>query len=169
MNIENITKEKYIRDVFKVGMFIKGIDGILQFAGGFLLIFVNPETISHFLTRITQYELVEDSKDRVANLILHFGHITGSSEKFAAIFLLSHGLVKIFIVIGLLKNKLWAYPLGIIIFTGFGLYQMYRYYHTHALGLLVLTILDVFVIVLTLHEYRIVDREANLNQTLNNI
>jgi len=71
------------------------------------------------------------------------------------LFLLSHGIVKVLIVAALLKNKLWAYPAGIVIFAGFGVYQMYRYFHTYSPGLLVLSILDLAVILLTWHEYAV--------------
>lgn len=33
--------------------------------------------------------------------------------------------------------------------------QFYRYSHTHSLGLIVLTVFDLFVMVLILHEYRL--------------
>ncbi len=158
MTIKYPLSEKYIRDIFDVGVAFKGIDGILQVIGGVILTFIRPETINHLLIRLTQYELVEDPHDKIANYILHAGHLSVNSEKFAILFLLSHGLIKIFIVVGLLKNKLWAYPTGIMVFAGFGVYQMYRYFHTHSIGLLMLTSLDVFVIALTWHEYNLIKK-----------
>lgn len=154
------TREIYIRDIFDIGMVIKLIDGILQVLGGFILFFVNPSAINSFIIRLTQYELVKDPNDKIANYILSLGHLSASSQKFAVIFLISHGLIKIFIVIGLLKNKLWSYPLGIAVFTAFGAYQLYRYAHTHSLGLLLLTISDIFVIVLTWHEYNVIKSQS---------
>ncbi len=146
-------REKYLKEIFDFGIIIKGIDGILQVIGGLLLLFIRPEAINQLIVRLTQYELTSDPKDTIANYILKLGHVSASSEKFAVFFLLSHGFVKIFIVAALLKNKLWAYPIGIAVFTGFGIYQAYRYAHTHSLGLLILTIIDIVVIALTWHEY----------------
>ena len=148
--------EKYIHRIFDAGIILKGIDGALEIIGGLLLIFVRPETINHIVASLTQYELVEDPKDLIANFIVNSTHLTPQSQLFGMLYLLSHGIIKIFIVAGLLKDKLWAYPAGIIIFSGFGVYQIYRYIHTYSLGLLILTILDAIVIILTWHEYRIV-------------
>ena len=50
-------------------------------------------------------------------------------------------------------NKLWAYPLAIVIFSAFSVYQIYRYTHTHAFALLVLTVFDVIIVYLTWEEY----------------
>ncbi len=90
-------QEKYIRNIFDVGIAVKGIGGILQIVGGFILIFVKPETINNVFVRLTQYELVEDPHDKIANYILQLSNLSASSEKFAVFFLLSHGLIKIFI------------------------------------------------------------------------
>jgi uncharacterized membrane protein len=44
------------------------------------------------------------------------------------------------------------------VFGGFIAYQLYRYSYTHELGLILLSIFDVFVIALAVHEYRLLRR-----------
>lgn len=154
--IPNPTGERRLRQLFDASIIIKGLDGLLQVAAGVLLLFVKPQSLNRALIALTEHELLQDPKDKIANYILSLGHLSAGSKLFGILFLLSHGLIKIFIVIGLLKNKLWFYPLGIVVFTAFGLYQIYQYSHTHSLGLLILTILDVFVVALTWHEYRVI-------------
>jgi uncharacterized membrane protein len=73
-------------------------------------------------------------------------HLSISGEHFLAIYLLAHGLVKMFAVVGLLKNKLWGYPLSLVVFTGFIVYQIYRFTLSGGVGLVVLTIFDLIVI-----------------------
>ncbi len=80
--------------------------------------------------------------------------LSGDVKLFGALFLLSHGVVKIGLVAGLLLRRHWAYPAAIGVFLLFLVYQLYRYAHTHALWLLALSVLDVFVIALTWIEYR---------------
>lgn len=155
--MDNTTEEKYIHKVFDISIILKGIDGILEIIGGLLLILVKPETINYIVASLTQYELVEDPNDAIANFILHTVHLTAQSRIFGILYLLSHGIIKIFIVAGLLKNKLWAYPAGITIFSVFGVYQIYRYLHTNSLMLLILTITDAFVIFLTWHEFKMIE------------
>lgn len=81
-----------------------------------------------------------------------------ATEHFYAFYLLSHGMVKLLLVIGLLKGKLWAYPASLVVFGLFILYQLYRFSYTHGAGLIVLTVLDVAVMVLIWHEYGLVRR-----------
>ncbi|BCG83133.1 hypothetical protein MesoLj113b_66750 [Mesorhizobium sp. 113-3-3] len=38
-----------------------------------------------------------------------------STQHFYAFYLLSHGIVKLALVVALLKNKLWAYPSSLIV------------------------------------------------------
>jgi len=73
-----------------------------------------------------------------------------------AIYLLSHGVIKMFAVIALLRKKLWGYPLSIAVFGGFIVYQIYRFTVTGGIGLIVLTIFDLVVIWLIWLEYRVV-------------
>jgi uncharacterized membrane protein len=73
-----------------------------------------------------------------------------------AIHLLSHGVVKMFAVLALLKNKLWGYPLSIVVFGGFIAYQIYRFTLTGGIGLIALTIFELVVVGLIWLEYRAV-------------
>ena len=72
----------------------------------------------------------------------------------AAIYLFGHGVIKLWIIIGLLRKKLWYYPVAMIVFGLFIVYQLYRYTFTHSFLLLLITALDFIVIGLTWHEYR---------------
>ena len=62
--------------------------------------------------------------------------------------------MKLWVIIGLMRERLWYYPVALVIFTLFIVYQMHRYMLTHSVSLLLLTIVDLVVIWLTWHEYR---------------
>ena len=149
-----LIKERYLRDFFDIGIILKGIDGLLEVIGGIFLLVIKPGSLNHIASALTQYELVEDPNDKIANYILHATNLTEQAKLFGAIFLLSHGVIKIFLIGNLLKNKLWAYPSAIIIFSLFGIYQIYVYALTGSVGMLTLTVLDFFVVILTWHEYK---------------
>ncbi|HUN96063.1 MAG TPA: DUF2127 domain-containing protein, partial [Bradyrhizobium sp.] len=83
-----------------------------------------------------------------------FEHLADGGGHFASWYLLSHGGVKLCLVLALLWNKLWAYPLMIVMLAAFIGYQMYRYTLTHSLVMIGLTVFDLIVIVLTVIEYR---------------
>ena len=78
------------------------------------------------------------------------------TQDFYAFYLLSHGVVKLALVVGLLMNRLWAYPASLGVMTLFIAYQLYRFSYTHGVGLIALTVFDLFVIALIWHEYRLI-------------
>ncbi|MHB8174923.1 MAG: DUF2127 domain-containing protein, partial [Nitrospirota bacterium] len=71
-----------------------------------------------------------------------------------------HGAVKLFLAAGLVRNKLWAYPASIAIFSGFALYQFYQLSLGYSLFLWIVTIVDILVVGLIVHEYRYVKKHA---------
>lgn len=131
---------------------MKGLDGVLQTIGGFFLWFLSPATLNHMVQSVLHYWIVPSYlSDRLFDGAQHFA-TTGKT--FAAVYLFSHGLVKIAIVVALWLNKLWAYPLGLIVFTGFIVYQCYRYTYTHSVWLIWLSVFDAIVVYLTWREYQ---------------
>lgn len=145
-----------LRTTFRAGIAVKAFDGIFETVGGVLLWFVQPAEMNRALHFLFQHEISRDPHDFFASHLLHMtAQLAQGSLVFASLFLLSHGIVKILLAIALWKDDLWAYPLAIVVFGGFAVYQVYRYAHTHSLGLLVLTVLDVAIVWLTWAEYRV--------------
>lgn len=108
---------------------------------------------------VTRKEFSEDPHDLIANLLLpSVEHLSGSDQVFAGVYLLVHGVVKLWLVIGLLRGRLSFYPVSLAVFALFIAYQLYRYGFTHSAWLLVLNGLDLVVIFLTWHEYRVLRR-----------
>jgi uncharacterized membrane protein len=85
-------------------------------------------------------------------------NFTVSTQRFYAFYLLSHGVIRVFLVVGLLRNKPWAYPVSLVVFGLFIVYQLYRFSYTHGIGLIVLTVFDVIVMGLIWREYLLVRR-----------
>jgi len=121
--------------------------------------FASTSAIIRLVNALTQDELIEDPNDFVAAHLLSLAqNFTVSTQRFYAFYLLSHGVIKVFLVICLLRNKLWAYPVSLVVLGLFVVYQLYRFSYTHGFGLIVLTVFDVFVMGLIWHEYRLVRR-----------
>src|SRR6266404_2415578 len=108
--LSSSTKEKNIHELFKISILLKGLHALLELVGGLFLLFVSTGTIARILTWLTRNELIEDPHDITARFLLHAGQQLLSGKQFASLYLLSHGAIKIGLVIGLLKNRLWAYP-----------------------------------------------------------
>lgn len=152
--------EKSVRRVFVVSVVLKGINGILEIIAGILLLFTGA--VTNIIEALVRGELIEDPSDVIANAVQHYvPYFSQHSQLFASVYLLSHGIIKIFLVIGLLRNKLWAYPSAIVVFFLFIAYQLYRFTYTHSIFLILLTVFDLIVIWLTWHEYKIVRKHLN--------
>jgi Predicted membrane protein (DUF2127) len=101
---------------------------------------VSQHALLDLVQAITQAELAKDPRDLVANYLLHLAqNLSIGAQRFTAFFLLSHGVVKLWLIIGLLRQKLWYYPLAAAVFGLFIVYQLYRYSFTNSLWLLVLS------------------------------
>lgn len=141
---------------FEIGIILKGIDGALEVIGGLLLLLASPQTINNIALSLTRGELSEDPHDFIATHILNTAHgLTGPGLLFGALYLLSHGLVKVVLVLAVLKNKLWAYPAIIVFLLIFICYQIYRVALDHSLALVALTIFDSVIVWLTWREYQL--------------
>jgi uncharacterized membrane protein len=149
-------QEKRIHQVFVVSVLFKGIHALIEIVGGLALYLTSTATILAWINRFSQDELTEDPHDWIARQVLKFGeHFSVAEHNFYAFYLLSHGLIKSVLVIGLLRQKLWAYPASFAVFGAFIAYQLYRYSFTGDIGLILLSIFDAFVIILAVHEYRL--------------
>jgi uncharacterized membrane protein len=148
-----------LKDTFRAGITIKGIDGLLETIGGLLLWFIRPSAMNAILRFLSQHELSRDPHDYIAIHILRSSETLLSGNKlFASMYLVSHGATKVILAVALWMNELWAYPVTIFVFAAFSAYQMYRFSHTHSIAMLLLTIFDVVLIYLAWMEWR--DQEA---------
>jgi len=151
--------EHRIHQLFEVSVLLKGAHAALECLAGLALAITANDTIRRLVTGLTQNELIEDRRDFVArHLVTWVQAFSIETQHFYAWYLLSHGVVKLALVAGLLMRKLWAYPTAIVVFTLFIAYQLYRYTETHGTALLLLTALDLIVVGLTWHEYRLMRR-----------
>ena len=140
---------------FKIGIVIKGLDGLLELVGGSALLLTGRPAIHHAVALLTRQELIEDPHDVVANYLQHMAQqLSLSTRHFAGIYLLAHGLVKIVMVVGLLRGLRWSYPMAVVLMTIFMGYQGYRQLHQPSLLLGLLTVIDVIVTCLIVREWR---------------
>ena len=135
-------QEKRIHQLFVVSVTLKGLHALIEIIGGAALYLLGADTLARWLGEVDRHDWI-------------VRHVDWSEQHFYALYLLSHGLVKSVLVIGLLREKLWAYPACFVVFGAFIAYQLYRYSYTHDIGLIVLSIFDLFVIYLAAHEYRL--------------
>lgn len=148
--------ERRIRQAFEIGVVLKGLDALVECVGGLVLLFTPTHWLLRWTQLLTYAELSDDRRDLVANGVLAFArHLSVGTEHFYAVYLLSHGVIKIAVVVGLLKQVQWTYPASLAVFAGFVAYQLYRYSYTYSPFLIALSVFDLVVMVLVWHEWRI--------------
>ena len=148
--------EKRIHGLFVLSVGLKGFYALVEMASGVALYLVAHQSIINFLNRFMSDERLRDPQDWVASTALKVAQsFSLETQHFYAFYLFTHGLLKLVVVVGLLREKLWAYPACFVVFSAFIAYQLYRYSFTHDLALIALSIFDLFVIALAVHEYRL--------------
>jgi uncharacterized membrane protein len=141
--------------VFEVSLLLKGAFAAAEIVAGISACFVTQQFLFKVVERLMRKELLEDTRDLIANYLLaSVAHFSASTRNFTAAYLLSHGIIKLWLIIGLLRGKLWYYPLAIAVFGMFIVYQLYRFSLSHSLWLVLITVVDIVVIGLTWQEYR---------------
>jgi uncharacterized membrane protein len=142
-------------NTFRCSIALKGLFALFEAATGATLFFVPRRMLNSVALRIGTLDLSRNRHDFINVHLRHMAAgITGTGRRFAAVYLLSHGLVKLVLVVELLRNRLWAYPLMIAVLTVFIGYQSYRFALTHSIVMVALTVFDLAVIALTALEYR---------------
>jgi uncharacterized membrane protein len=148
--------EERIHQLFTASVALKGVHALIEIVSGLALYFTSTATVVQVIGQLAKSELIEDPDDFIALHLVRFAQgFSPQAHHFYAFYLLSHGLVKSALVVGLLREKLWAYPASFAVFGAFIAYQLYRYSYTHDLGLIFLSLFDAMVILLAVHEYRL--------------
>jgi uncharacterized membrane protein len=156
------TNDTRLHRLLKASLLLKGAHALIECASGIALSLVSTQTILNVVRLLTQQELTEDPQDRIAHALLTAAEgFSVSSQPFYVFYLLSHGLVKLVLVIALLRDRLWAYPASLLTLSLFILYQLYRYSFTHSLPLLLLTGFDLVVIALIWKDYSAISRQRH--------
>ncbi len=148
--------KKAIEKVFEAGVLIKSIFGIFEILVGILLSISTKIITDNFIIDLAQQEIANDPNDLLASFIIKEANNFSNqgAQLFASLYLIIHGFINLFLVIALLKNKVWAYHFAITAFAIFIIYQLYRYFYSHSIMLFLLTIFDIFIVVMIWLEYQ---------------
>ncbi|MFA6322708.1 MAG: DUF2127 domain-containing protein [Candidatus Buchananbacteria bacterium] len=146
---------KILTHAFNIVVAIKGIDGLLELIIGLTLLLIKTTTLDYLVITLTQPELLHDPNDIFSNYLLNSANsLSVSTQHFIGIYLLLNGLIKIILVYSLLKNKRWAYPFAIVFLGFFIIFQILKLASSFSIILLALTLLDIIIIALAIHEYK---------------
>src|SRR5262249_8559072 len=109
--IKGFSDEKNIHLAFQVSLLLKAVFALGQIVGVIVAVFVRHDFLLRTVSIFTQEELAEDPRDLIANYLLHSAqNLSIGTQLFVAFYLLSHGIIKLWLIIGLLRERLWYYP-----------------------------------------------------------
>ncbi len=128
---------------------------MLELVGGLLLALIGPTALHRLGVVLARHELADDPNDWVVMTLRHLAEsFSVETRHFASAYLIGHGILKIFLAVTLLRERLWAFPTALSVLAIFVAYQLHRFVRTHSIVLLALTVVDLVVMVLIWREYR---------------
>lgn len=153
---KKIREQPWFETVYKIGVGIKGFDGLVELLTGVALL-ISPSLVHTVLSAVASevgerhgsvFHFIADYIARIDN------DLSKSGLVFLIIFLITHGLVKLALVYCLLKEIVKAYPVALGILVLFLVYQVYVFILQPSIGMGLFTFLDVLIIWLVWGEYQ---------------
>lgn len=149
------TMNRRLHAVFEVSLLAKALFASGELVSGIALWLVKADWVNRLAQALTRAELIEDPNDRLAAWALAQAHsFSIETQHFWALYLISHAVVKLAVVLALMAGIGWAYPASVVVLLGFIAYQLNHYWVSHSVWMLALSLFDMVVIWLIVHEYR---------------
>ena len=147
--------------LFKSSILLKGFFAVLETLAGLTLLVSTRDHLTQFIHFMFHNRLVADPNDPFATFALaQLQDFDVTRHTFIAVYLTLHGLVKVGVVAALYSERLWAFPVGLTALGVFIVYQMERYFATHAPLLLLISVLDAFIMLLAWREWQALKSKA---------
>lgn len=136
---------------FRVSLFTKMAFGLAEIILGVVVLYVKPDDLAGIL--LWQQNL-SNGHSRLFHLTGFMATALVTGKLVTAVYLLSHGFPKLLLGLALLRRKIWAYPIAIIILCGFILFQIFLVGYEHSIFMLGLSVIDAFIVLTVLKEFR---------------
>jgi len=150
---------------FRYSMWWRIFYGVLRLIFGAVLLQAVGSPFSALFYQIMGHELIKDPSDMLyvaVNFLLNHQHLYVTY--FLAFYFIFWGILDIILSINLLKDKLWAFPLSLVLIALFVVYEIFRYFHTYSVILLAVIIIDTLVFWLIYVEYKRILPKSNIPQ-----
>jgi uncharacterized membrane protein len=149
-------RQHNIHRLFEVGVTLKALHAAFELVLGAAILAISPVAVSNYFARLAVQLQTRGSATFLVNFLLDLARaVQRGGQHFAGIYLIAVGIINMVLAIGLLTGALWSYPTALGALAVLMSYQLYRYTHTHAIALILLTIFDAGVWLLVWHEYRV--------------
>jgi uncharacterized membrane protein len=140
--------------LFWVAVTLKGLNGVLELVGGTALAMIPAGGILAWVDYLTHSWLANDPDNLIANWLMHWAaRFEHSSQIFAAVYLVAHGVTKVVLSTLLLMGRKIAYPIAIVLFTGLDLFVLRHLFHHFSWPVTIFLAIDVVIIVIIARDW----------------
>lgn len=159
-DVDQVNSPSSISFLFHISMWWRIFYGTIRIILASILIKLVGTPLTDIFARLMSHELEQDPNDALFQFIYNIleDH-SFTVTYFLAAYLFFWGAIDVVLSLFLLRHKLWAFPVSIVLMTLFIIYEIYRVCHTHSKILLLLIILDSFIIYLIYREYKILSKK----------
>ncbi|MCF7815636.1 MAG: DUF2127 domain-containing protein [Candidatus Pacebacteria bacterium] len=150
----DVTSPKSVSFLFHLSMWWRIFYGFIRIVLGFILLNHIGSSFTDILTSVMAHEIVQDPADVLFLFIYQLiENHSFTVTYFVSCYLLFWGSIDIFLSSLLLKHKLWAFPVSMVLIALFIVYGIFRLTHTHSLVLLSVIIADIIILYLIHKEH----------------
>lgn len=141
--------------LFDFIIILKGLDWIIDIIWSVILLFYKSDIILNKIALYIHKDLIEDPNDYIATHLLTLTqNFLPDTTRFIWIYLGIHWLIKVWLITTIYIKNHKVYKTAQIILTFFICYQLYRFFHTHSIILLIFTFIDIIIVLLLQQESR---------------
>ena len=141
--------------LFVVAMWWRIGYGVLRIIFGLAVLKVVGMPLIDVVSSMMGHELNTDPNDMLYSfinslLINHPVYVT----YFLSFYFIFWGIVDVVLSYNLIKHRLWAFPMSVLLIALFILYELVRFGHTHSKILLAVMIVDICILWFIWREYK---------------
>ena len=116
---------------------------------------LGTRAIYDLVIQLTAPELDLHPESRAVHLLRHgASSLAHASSRFVVVWLLVHGVLKLFLAVELLRGRSWIFPVAAAILSGFVVYMTSRLLAHWSPWLLAFALFDLVTVALVLNEWR---------------
>jgi uncharacterized membrane protein len=143
-HMEELKKDIILHKAFFATVIVNGCIALADMAAGFFFLFHRQITTFLYFSNYPFSTILQ-------RVVLS---ISAQNQVMGMVYFFSHGVVKLILVWGLLTNRLWAYPLAIVLLSGFSMYQLYDVIVRFSWFTILLLIVNIITVFFISREYR---------------
>jgi uncharacterized membrane protein len=152
----NEQREREITGLFDLSLILKAVGGAFEILGGIVIALVPPEFVRRIADLATAGELAGDPDDFIATHLRLWAHAYAlHAHDLLALIVGLDGAFKLALIALVLRGYRIGYPLLILALGALGGYEAYRAVTTSNVLLAAAVGLDLLIIGLAAHEYRV--------------